>query len=70
MEMTTLMRPLLTPEEVAYRLNVPERTVLRWLRSGYLQGIKAGKEWRVEPAELEEFIQRQKRPKKEEDQSI
>jgi len=65
METITLMQPLLTPEEVAKRLSVPERRVFIWLRSGYLPGIKIGKEWRVDRAELEAFIERNKPPKKD-----
>ena len=59
-----LMQPLLTPGEVAQRLNTSKRNVLDWLRSGLLTGIKVGKEWRVDPADLEDFIRRGKRPKK------
>ena len=54
--MPLLMQPLLTPEQVAEKLNVPERNVLRWLRSGYMPGVKVGKEWRISPEDLEEFI--------------
>jgi len=50
------MQSFLTPEEVADKLNVPERTIIRWLRTGYMPGVKLGKEWRIDPEELEKFI--------------
>ncbi len=47
---------LLTPAQVADRLQIHERTVTRWLRDGYVRGFKLGKEWRIAPADLESFI--------------
>ncbi len=38
---------LLTPTDVADRLQVNERTVTQWLRKGHLRGFKIFKEWRV-----------------------
>ena len=49
--------PLLTPSRVAERLQLQERTVTRWLRTGYLRGFKLGKEWRVSPEDLQSFIE-------------
>ncbi len=34
---------LLTPPQVAARLQVNERTVTQWLRKGHLRGYKIGK---------------------------
>ncbi len=48
---------LLTPVQVAERLQLQERTVTRWLRTGYLRGFKLGKEWRVSPEDLRSFIE-------------
>ena len=48
---------LLTPAQVAERLQIFERTVTRWLREGYLRGFKLGKEWRIAPTDLEEFME-------------
>ncbi len=48
---------LLTPVDVANRLQVNERTVTQWLRKGHLRGFKVGKEWRVSAADLEGFLQ-------------
>ncbi len=38
---------MLKPEQVAARLQVQERTVLAWLRSGRIHGVKIGRIWRV-----------------------
>ena len=46
-----------TPEQVAEYLQVESRTVREWLRSGKLQGLKIGKEWRIRAVDLESFIQ-------------
>ncbi len=48
---------LLTPIQVAERLQLQERTVTRWLRTGYLSGFKLGKEWRVSSEDLRSFIE-------------
>ena len=48
---------LLTPAEVATRLNVSLVTVGRWLRGGKLKGVKAGRQWRVRERDLEAFLQ-------------
>ena len=49
---------LLTPAQVAEHLQVQERTVTRWLRGSYLRGFKLGKEWRISPSDLQEFMER------------
>jgi excisionase family DNA binding protein len=48
---------LLTPAQVAERLQVHERTVTRWLRDGYVRGFKLGKEWRISPTDLSAFME-------------
>jgi excisionase family DNA binding protein len=48
---------LMTPPQVARRLQVNERTVTQWLRNGHLRGFKIGKEWRVSPRDLEVFLE-------------
>jgi excisionase family DNA binding protein len=47
---------LLTPEQVAKRFQVKERTVLDWLRSGHLPGVKLGRLWRIQPEAVEAFL--------------
>ena len=48
---------LLTPTDVANRLQLNERTVTRWLRKGLLRGYKIGKEWRIAAKDLDAFLQ-------------
>jgi len=48
---------LLTPLDVAKRLQMNERTVTQWLRKGHLRGFKIGKEWRVSELDLDAFIE-------------
>ncbi len=48
---------LLTPVDVANRLQVSERTVTQWLRKGHLRGFKIGKTWRVSVEDLEAYLE-------------
>ncbi len=48
---------LLTPPQVAQRLQMNERTVCQWLRQGHLRGFKIGKEWRVSARDLDNFLE-------------
>ncbi len=48
---------LLTPPQVAQRLQMNERTVTQWLRQGHLRGFKIGKEWRVSARDLDNFLE-------------
>ncbi len=50
-------KKLLTPTDVANRLQVNERTVTLWLRKGHLRGFKIGKEWRISPDDLRAFLE-------------
>ncbi|MCX6783948.1 MAG: helix-turn-helix domain-containing protein [candidate division WWE3 bacterium] len=45
-----------TIEEVAKKLRVAYLTVYRWIRSGKLVAIKAGKQYRIKSYELERFV--------------
>jgi excisionase family DNA binding protein len=47
---------LLTPEQVAQRLQVTERTVYKWLSEGRLKGTKLGRLWRIRPEDLEAYL--------------
>jgi excisionase family DNA binding protein len=49
-------KKLLTPAQVAERLQVTERTVYTWLRGGRLRGLRAGRLWRVREEDLEAFL--------------
>ena len=52
---------LLTPAEVAEKLRIKRSTVLYFLRTGKITGVKVGDLWRVTEEDLEEFIQKNKR---------
>jgi excisionase family DNA binding protein len=54
------MEELLTVTEVSERLKMPQRAVKRWLVSGQLHGLKAGRKWRVKPSAIESFLQASK----------
>ncbi len=49
--------PLLTPAQIAQRLQLNERTITQWLRKGYLRGFKLGKEWRIYQDDLNAFLE-------------
>jgi excisionase family DNA binding protein len=49
----------LTVDEVAAKLRVAPKTVRRWCASGQLKALRAGRPWRIKPADLEIFMQAQ-----------
>jgi excisionase family DNA binding protein len=59
MSVTELER-FLTVEEIAGRLQVSDQTVRRWVKSGKLAAFKPGKELRIRPRDLEEFLEARK----------
>jgi len=52
---------ILTLEEVAKRLRVSERTILRLLKQQRIKGYKVGRAWRFEPTDVEEYVQHQRK---------
>lgn len=51
------MEEIYTPEQVAKKLSVTKTTVLRWLRSGELKGVRLGhKTWRIREEQLDAFL--------------
>jgi excisionase family DNA binding protein len=46
----------MTPAQVAKSLQVKERTVSQWLKTGKLRGTKIGRLWRVPEDSLNEFL--------------
>lgn len=49
--------PLMTPMQIAERLQISERTITQWLRKGHLRGFKIGKEWRISQGDLDAFLE-------------
>ena len=48
---------LLTPEQVADRLQISRGTVMDYLRKGRLKGHRVGKLWRIKEEDLEAFLE-------------
>jgi excisionase family DNA binding protein len=48
---------LLTPEQVAERLQISRWTVMDYLRAGKLKGYKVGRLWRIKEQDLEDFLE-------------
>lgn len=55
------LQPLLEVAHVAHRLSASPEFVRRLLRDGKIAGIRFGKRWRIEPRDLQAFIERQRR---------
>ena len=53
-----LTRRFLTVKDVAELIQVGEATVRQWIKQGELNAIDVGREWRVAPRDLEDFIER------------
>ena len=54
-------KELLNVKQVQDTLGVSERTVFRLIKSGELHGFKVGREWRFEPSDIDDYIERQRR---------
>ncbi|PKP71307.1 MAG: DNA-binding protein [Alphaproteobacteria bacterium HGW-Alphaproteobacteria-5] len=46
-----------TVRDVADMLKVGEATVRRWIKDGELRAIDIGRGWRIDPEDLDDFIQ-------------
>ncbi len=56
-----MAKPLLTLNEAADRLNISRSTMLRWLKAGKIPSAKLGRGWRIDPDDLDRFIDAGKR---------
>jgi excisionase family DNA binding protein len=45
-----------TPKEIAEKLKISEKTVLKWLNMGYLKGLKLGGVWRIPESEYRHLL--------------
>lgn len=61
--MTAAEERFLSTEEVAERLQVDEQTVRRWIKSGKLEAVKPGREWRIPPSAFEALLESYSSPK-------
>jgi excisionase family DNA binding protein len=48
---------LMSPEQVAERLQISRWTVMDYLRAGKLKGHKVGRLWRIKEQDLEDFLE-------------
>jgi len=53
-----LSRQFLTVKDVADLLRVGEPTVRHWIKDADLRAVDVGREWRIAPADLEQFLLR------------
>lgn len=53
-----LTRQFLSVKEVADLLKVGEVAVRSWIRNADLRAVNVGREWRIAPGDLENFLQR------------
>jgi len=50
---------LLTPEQVAERMQVDRKTIYRWLADGKLPALKIGRTYRIDWSDVKAMIRRQ-----------
>ena len=50
---------LLTTRQVAEKLNVDEETVRRLARAGQIEAYRVGRDYRFNPAAVQEYLERQ-----------
>lgn len=60
-----MSKQFLNLEQVAKMLGVSERTVLRLLDKKELKGFKVGRAWRFEQADIDEYVERQRKKSEE-----
>jgi excisionase family DNA binding protein len=46
-----------SPRTAAQRLDVPLKTLMFWLQTEKLRGVKVGKLWKIPESALQEFIE-------------
>lgn len=53
-------RPALSLQEVMTRLGVSRKTILALIRRGELPAYQVGRQWRLDPPDVDAFVERQK----------
>jgi len=51
------LQKFLSPEDVAKRLGISNKTVYKWLNEKRLRGAKMGHLWRIDSSDLDRFIE-------------
>ncbi len=62
-----VMEEYLTPEEVAQKLKLHPSTIMRLLRTGQIPGYKVVGSWRINPTELDAWMEQRKNKRTEKD---
>jgi excisionase family DNA binding protein len=52
------VREFLTVEELARELRVNQKTIIRWIQTGYLPGFKVGRTYRVLKTDYQKFLEK------------
>jgi excisionase family DNA binding protein len=55
----------LSADDIAAQIKMSALTVRKWLRSGKLKGVRAGRLWRVKESDLHAFLERNGAPAKQ-----
>ncbi len=55
LEISKHQAPWFTLEAAAKYLNLSERTLLRWIKSGKIKPSKVGREYRIKPSDLKKI---------------
>ncbi len=51
----------LSVAEIARQLNISEDTVRRWIKSGKLEALELGGQYRIHPQDYEKFLQKHRK---------
>ncbi len=54
-------REFLTVQEVAKELRIDPKTVIRWINTGYLPGLRIGKYYRVPKTDYQKFLEKHRK---------
>lgn len=52
-----MMEEIYTIKQVAEKIQLQEKTVREWLRTGKMKGVKLGRIWRIREQDLIQFLE-------------
>lgn len=56
------MTDFLTTQQAADLLDLDRRTILKYIQRGLIQARKFGRDWQIDPAEVERYRQERRKP--------
>jgi excisionase family DNA binding protein len=56
------MVSLLTTQQAADALGLHRRTILKYIQRGLIQAVKFGRDWQIDPVEVERYQQERRKP--------